>query len=136
MIQGFEEVCMHIIATHKAKNSDYGSTWNLYESMLGVKPSVGLMTRIIDKVSRACNLMRIGEENRQVEDEKLADTIMDLAVYAIITYCQLQQEADDKALIESPSLTLDVNQNPLDLYEQGLKQHDHYGLVRLADDME
>ena len=125
MIYGFEQVCLDMIATHKAKNSDYGSTWYLYEQFLGVKPSVGLMTRILDKVSRASNLMRIGNENRQVENEKLEDTLLDLAVYSIITLLQVRSEqepiAQQPVEVFTETLSLNMEADPLKIYEDAQK---------------
>lgn len=121
MIPGFVEICEGMIATHKAKNADYGSSWHLYEQLLGVTPSVGLMTRILDKVSRACNLMRKGEENRAVADEALDDTLMDLAVYSIMALLTVREERDKAQQPKVESLTLDIKQNPVDLYEAGKK---------------
>ena len=42
------------------------------------------MVRISDKYNRVRNLMKIGEENSQVTDEKLQDTILDMANYCVL----------------------------------------------------
>lgn len=119
MIPGFVEICEGMIATHKAKNADYGSSWHLYEQLLGVTPSVGLMTRILDKVSRACNLMRKGEENRSVADEALDDTLMDLAVYSIMTLLTVREERARGEIPALKSIELTLEPLPFDPYEKG-----------------
>lgn len=82
---------MHLIT--KAKNSDYASSedafknFNLCES-LGIAPtSSGILVRMTDKLQRAANLL-----NREalVTDEKITDTLIDLAVYSLILIIYIQ----------------------------------------------
>lgn len=82
--QIFEECYHDIVAymtdTFRAKNHDYGSsTRDVYKDF---KDSY--MVRISDKYNRVRNLMKIGEENSQVTDEKLQDTILDMANYCVL----------------------------------------------------
>ena len=70
----------------RKKNADYANEGDAFFNfraceMLGIDPRVGLLVRMSEKIVRAANLM-----NREalVEDEKVGDTLADLANYAII----------------------------------------------------
>lgn len=71
---------------HKAKNNDYspeGAFGNFAESeKVGVPGWKGAFIRLQDKYTRACNLIK-GKEMK-VADEKLEDTLIDMANYALI----------------------------------------------------
>jgi len=83
--------------TFAAKNADYGATddpWaNFREAeKLGVSPFLGCLIRMSDKWRRVQNLTLKGEEARAVKSESLLDTLRDLAVYAVIAICLLEEE--------------------------------------------
>ena len=92
----FDEVLEKMKVIHDAKNHDYSGEsefGNFRESeRIGVSAWKGAFIRLQDKYSRACNLIKNGEENRKVLDEKLEDTLLDLANYAVIVLCLLSQE--------------------------------------------
>lgn len=77
----FEQLANQLIDTQKRKNADYGSSFDQTLSEFGLVASA---TRMSDKFNRFKSLMRCGSTAR-VEDEKIEDTLMDLAAYAIMT---------------------------------------------------
>ena len=77
----FEQLANQLIETQKRKNADYGSSFDQTLDEFGLVASA---TRMSDKFNRFKSLMRCGSSAR-VEDEKIEDTLMDLAAYAIMT---------------------------------------------------
>ena len=77
----FEQLANKLIETQKRKNADYGSSFGQTLDEFGLVASA---TRMSDKFNRFKSLMRYGS-TAQVEDEKIEDTLMDLAAYAIMT---------------------------------------------------
>jgi len=54
---------------------------------------VGLLVRMTDKLARACRLAQ--GQTAQVQDEALADTLMDLANYAVLAILVLNEGGKD-----------------------------------------
>lgn len=77
----FEQLVKQLVETQKRKNADYGSSFDQTLNEFGLVASA---TRMSDKFNRFKSLMRCGSTAR-VEDEKIEDTLMDLAAYAIMT---------------------------------------------------
>ena len=77
----FEQLVKQLVETQKRKNADYGSSFDQTLNEFGLVASA---TRMSDKFNRFKSLMRCGSSAR-VEDEKIEDTLMDLAAYAIMT---------------------------------------------------
>lgn len=77
----FEQLANQLIDTQKRKNADYGNSFGQTLDEFGLVASA---TRMSDKFNRFKSLMRCGSSAR-VEDEKIEDTLMDLAAYAIMT---------------------------------------------------
>ena len=96
----FNEILEKMREIYDAKNYDYSGGdefGNFKESeRIGVPSWKGAFIRLQDKYSRACNLIKIGEENRKVMDEKLEDTLLDLANYAVIVLSLLTEENNNK----------------------------------------
>lgn len=84
----FESVLERMAAIHRAKNADYGSSYNLAPALLGIPAHVGLLVRMTDKLSRACKLAQ--GQAPQVEVEALEDTLLDLANYAVMAVLSLK----------------------------------------------
>ena len=72
IVNGMEE-------TYKAKNSDYGNSVGDTFEKFG---DVSFITRISDKYNRILSLTM--SNDAKVKDEKLEDTILDLANYCIL----------------------------------------------------
>ena len=77
----FEQLANQLIETQKRKNADYGSSFDQTLDEFGLVASA---TRMSDKFNRFKSLMRCGSTAR-AEAEKIEDTLMDLAAYAIMT---------------------------------------------------
>ena len=85
-VEAFREIIEKMYVTHLEKNFDYSPA-----NILGTGEP-GLMTRVWDKVARLMNLMGFKieiassryEQPCQPKNESIDDTILDLAVYAII----------------------------------------------------
>jgi hypothetical protein len=83
----FNEIIKEMVELHDRKNRDYAgddylSNFLMCERM-GIPAWKGSLIRLTDKVSRLMNIAKTGEIS--VGDETVTDTLMDLAVYAIVT---------------------------------------------------
>jgi hypothetical protein len=83
----FDDILVRMAAIYKAKNADYGSSYNLAPALLGIPAHVGLLVRMTDKLARACRLAQ--GQVPQVEGEALKDTLLDLANYAVLAILAL-----------------------------------------------
>jgi hypothetical protein len=84
----FREIVNEMVELHDRKNRDYAggeylSNFLMCEKHIGVPAWVGCVIRLSDKMARIMNLAKTDEIS--VGDETITDTLMDLAVYAIIT---------------------------------------------------
>ena len=73
----FKKITEEMYELHVKKNHDYGS------GNIGALGEKGLYVRVWDKCSRLLELVWNGKA-AQVADEKVEDTIKDLAIYCII----------------------------------------------------
>lgn len=84
----FREIVKEMVELHNRKNRDYAgedylSNFMMCEQHMGIPAWKGTLIRLSDKFSRVMNIART--EEIAVTDETVVDTLMDLAVYAIIT---------------------------------------------------
>jgi hypothetical protein len=84
----FHDIVKEMIELHDRKNHDYAggeylSNFLMCEKHMGVPAWIGCIIRLSDKMARIMNLAKTDEIS--VGDETITDTLMDLAVYAIIT---------------------------------------------------
>lgn len=77
------EICNKLRTIYQDKNEAYGDSFGKTYRELGI---ISAVTRMSDKMERIKALV-MGAENR-VLDEKLEDTILDLANYCILTLMQ------------------------------------------------
>lgn len=84
-------------ALHIAKNSGYAGSENpdpwanfRMAEAFGVSPFLGCLVRMSDKYIRVTNLIRKPSDEKVGESVK--DTLMDLAAYALIAYCLLDEQ--------------------------------------------
>lgn len=77
--------------TRKAKNADYGNSFNKSIDKFGY---VSAFSRIEDKLSRAMNLIEVGKA--EVEDEAIEDSLIDAANYLIMTADDIKQRKNKK----------------------------------------
>ena len=95
MIEEFEKNLKIMLELTKAKNHDYAKgddpykNFRLVEQLEICSVETGILVRMCDKMSRISNLL---ETEGKVADEKIEDTLLDLANYSIILKCYLEQK--------------------------------------------
>ena len=89
----FLELSLAIADLYVRKNSDYGDSFGISVQKYGL---ISALTRISDKFNRLESL--ILNKNRLVEDEKLTDTLLDLASYCIMTCIELQEKEKENKM--------------------------------------
>ncbi len=82
-----DSILNEIRQLHNRKNADYGDSFDKTLDEFGLVASA---TRMSDKFNRFKSLIRCGSTAR-VEDEKIEDTLIDLASYAIMTIKWMRQ---------------------------------------------
>ena len=75
----FDSIVGEMRRTYAAKNADYGSSFDKSMSKYGL---VSLAVRLFDKLNRLESLA--SGQAPQVKDEKIEDTLLDIANYAVL----------------------------------------------------
>ena len=83
-------ICQKLNQVYKAKNHDYGDSFGDTYKKLGV---ISAVTRLSDKMNRLMSLAV--SHDAQVKDEKIEDTLLDMANYAIMTLIELGYEVNE-----------------------------------------
>lgn len=83
-------ICQKLNQVYKAKNHDYGDSFGDTYKKLGI---ISAVTRLSDKMNRLMSLAV--SHDAQVKDEKIEDTLLDMANYAIMTLIELGYEVDE-----------------------------------------
>lgn len=84
------EICQKLNQVYKAKNHDYGDSFGDTYKKLGI---ISAVTRLSDKMNRLMSLAV--KHDAQVKDEKIEDTLLDMANYAIMTLIELGYEPEN-----------------------------------------
>ena len=85
-IESFKQLTGEMVALYTRKNRDYGNSFTeMYKEWGPMYP----LSRMQEKLRRATQLMRSGEA--QVTEEKVADTLIDLANYALMTIMEIKE---------------------------------------------
>lgn len=87
-IKMFADVVSQMVKLYEQKNSDYGDSFGEAFKELGI---VSAVTRMNDKMNRLKSLTVPGKE-QCVADEKIEDTLIDLANYAVMTIIELRSK--------------------------------------------
>lgn len=82
-----EDIFAELSDVYVRKNRDYGDSFGQTYCSLGV---ISALTRLSDKHNRMLSLFYTGNENRLVDDERLQDTMLDMANYCIMTIIELE----------------------------------------------
>lgn len=85
-VEYHKQLCDNIHNLYEAKNSDYGDSVHETFNKYGID---AFLVRMEDKLNRVYQLTRPNQEQR-VQDEKIEDTLLDLANYAIIAVTELK----------------------------------------------
>lgn len=88
-VQMHKEICQELNDIYARKNHDYGNSFGDTFDKLGI---ISAVTRISDKYNRLCALATKPEEERKVKDESIADTLLDMANYCIMTVIEMHKE--------------------------------------------
>ena len=91
-VERHARICKEMNDIYERKNHDYGDSFHetfVEEGMAMVR------IRLTDKLRRFKVLTRDG--GRQVDDESVRDTLIDLANYSIMAVLEMEETADDKA---------------------------------------
>lgn len=86
----FDLVLAEMQQLHENKNADYGDSFAKSVEKYGL---ISALTRISDKFNRAEQLI-LGNDAR-VKDEKLRDTLIDMASYCVMTIMELDKQASN-----------------------------------------
>jgi hypothetical protein len=90
----FYELLKQMKEVHDAKRHDYGNEDVLanfrYSELAGIPCWKGCLVRIGDKFSRIMNYAK--SESLAVKDEKIKDTLIDMANYSLIALILLEEE--------------------------------------------
>lgn len=78
----FSGTVQRMISIYRKKNADYG---NSFDQSLDEDGLLVAKIRIGDKVRRFLSLTKEGAKEAQVKDESIADTLLDLANYCVMT---------------------------------------------------
>lgn len=87
LIASHKRICEHLNKVYADKNHDYGNSFGETYEKLG---AISAVTRISDKTSRLQSL--VTKDEQRVDDERLIDTALDLANYAIMFAMELEEE--------------------------------------------
>ncbi len=89
-VERFKQLTGEMAALYARKNKDYGDSFTeMYKEWGPMYP----LSRMQEKLRRATQILRSGEA--QVADEKVTDTLLDLANYALMTIMELKKSKDD-----------------------------------------
>lgn len=91
-IKMFENITKEMNSVFAKKRKDYGQTTSEAFEKFG---PLSMYIRMFDKMGRLENLMVKENENRV--GEKIEDTLLDLANYAVITLIELQKQKDKRS---------------------------------------
>ena len=84
-VQQFKQIANEMAELYEKKNHDYGNSFGISIEKYG---KIAALTRISDKFNRLESLM-LGKEQK-VQDEKLEDTLKDMASYCIMTLIEMR----------------------------------------------
>ena len=86
-VNAFEDVTIELRNLYDAKNRDYGDSFGQSFEKWGLPMSC---IRLGDKLNRLESFAK--KQKMLVDDERVEDTLMDLANYAIMTLVELKME--------------------------------------------
>ena len=94
----FYELLNTIKNLHDAKKHDYGAKEDIFanfrlSALTGISPWKGSVVRMGDKYSRICSFIKNGDF--KFKEENIKDTLLDMAIYSLITIVLYEQERFD-----------------------------------------
>lgn len=97
LVEKHADICKELNKTYERKNHDYGNSFGQTYQKLGI---ISAVTRITDKYNRLVSLATLQPSERQVQDESISDTLLDMANYCIMTEMELRREKEAMAYTE------------------------------------
>lgn len=91
MVDKFKQITDEMVKLYERKNSDYGSSIHDTYMKYG---AVAYLVRMEDKINRVRSLTQ--NNNQKVEDEKIHDSLVDLANYSILMLLELEGNKNDR----------------------------------------
>ena len=79
----FKQIANGLTELYERKNADYGNSFSKTFEEFGMTSTV---VRLSDKLER---LKTLSKQEAKVKDESIQDTVMDIAVYAMLTLMEL-----------------------------------------------
>lgn len=93
-VDEFEKIVDGMLDLYKRKNADYGNSVARTFDEYGL---ISFLVRIEDKINRLSNLT-IKKSDQKVMDEKIEDTLMDMANYSVMALIELKRvKAEEEA---------------------------------------
>lgn len=87
-VKNFNKLAQEMCELYEKKNADYGDSFNVSLSKYGL---IAALTRMSDKFNRLESL--ILNKEQKIKDEKLEDTLIDLANYAMMTVLWIKNDS-------------------------------------------
>ena len=87
-VRDHEDICNYLHDLYIRKNRDYGGSVTDTFNKYGL---VSFLVRIEDKLNRVSTLTKKSSTEQQVKDEKIEDTLLDLANYSIMALIELDR---------------------------------------------
>lgn len=87
-VDKFKEIVDEMLDLYQRKQSDYGDSAGKTFDEYGL---VSFLVRIEDKLNRVSTLAKKSSTEQQVKDEKIEDTLIDLANYSIMALIELDR---------------------------------------------
>jgi len=85
-VEQFGKVCQEMVALFAKKNEDYGDAF-------ADSGTIGVLVSINNKIRRLQNITKTGIT--LVEDEKIRDTVLDLANYSVMFLMLLDEDEEE-----------------------------------------
>lgn len=82
----FKQIANGLTELYERKNADYGNSFSKTFEEFGMTST---LVRLSDKLER---LKTLSKKEAQVKDESIQDTVMDIAVYAMLTLMELMNK--------------------------------------------
>ena len=92
-VERHREICEQLNKIYETKNHDYGNSFGETYKKLGI---ISAITRISDKYNRICSLATKSAKERQVKDESIRDTLLDMANYCMMTVIEMDNEKEEE----------------------------------------
>ena len=86
----FKQIANGLTELYERKNADYGNSFSKTFEEFGMTST---LVRLSDKLER---LKTLSKQEAKVKDESIQDTVMDIAVYAMLTLMELMNKENVK----------------------------------------